>query len=287
MIRSRHDSIFEFFVTLFLIFLLAAVLIPLWYVLVVSVTPLSIGGQASGLIPGDISFEAYHQLLSQPQFIRSTINSFTILFLGVPLNVVLTVLTAYPLSRTSLPGRRLITIIILITFLFNAGLIPTYLLVRSLGLINSFGAVILPGAISVYNTLVMKSFFENLPEGLEEAARIDGANDLQVLWYIVLPLSRPILLTIGLFYTVGHWNEYFLPLIYLNDAKLIPLPVLLHNILQGVSMSELVESNVVSVTSPQALRMAAVILTMIPMLLIYPWIQRHFIHGVLIGGIKE
>jgi putative aldouronate transport system permease protein len=133
----------------------------------------------------------------------------------------------------------------------------------------------------------MKTFFENLPDGLEEAARIDGANDFQVLWHVVLPLSRPILLTIGLFYLVGHWNEFFQPLIFLTDSDKTTLPVLLHKILQGVSMSELVEANVVSVTSPQALRMAAVIITMIPMLLVYPWIQRHFIHGVLIGGIKE
>ena len=287
MIRSRSDDMFEFGIAAVLIAVLLAMLIPLWYVLMVSVTPLSAGANASTLVPSQATLEAYNQLLSQPQFVRSTINSLLIVFLGVPLNMILTVLTAYPLSRKTLPGRKYITMFVLITFLFNAGLIPTYLLVRNLGLINTYPAVILPGAISVYNTLVMKNFFENLPEGLEEAARIDGANDFQVLWYVVLPLSRPILLTIGLFYTVAHWNEFFLPLIFLTNSKLMPLPVLLHNILQGVSMSELVESNVVSVTSPQALRMAAVILTMIPMLLVYPWIQRHFIHGVLIGGVKE
>ena len=284
MIRTRGDGLFEFLVAFFLIATLLVILVPLWYVLVVSLTPLTTG---SRFIPTEITFEAYHQLLSQPQFLRATLNSVLIVFIGVPLNLILTTLTAYPLSRTTLPGRRVITIFVLITFLFNAGLIPTFLLVRSLGLINTLPSVILPGAISVYNMLVMKTFFENLPDGLEEAARIDGANDFQVLWHVVLPLSRPILLTIGLFYLVGHWNEFFLPLIFLTDSELTTLPVLLHKILQGVSMSELVEANVVSVTSPQALRMAAVIITMIPMLLVYPWIQRHFIHGVLIGGIKE
>ena len=287
MVRSRSDTLFDFSTTILLVALLMAVLVPLWYVVVVSVTPISAGAQGLGLLPTSISLEAYNQLLSQPQFIRSTLNSLTILVLGVPLNMVLTVLTAYPLSRKSLPGRNILTVFILITFLFNAGLISTYLLVRNLGLINTFPAVILPGAVSVYNTLVMKSFFENLPESLEEAARIDGANDLQVLRHVVLPLSRPILLTIGLFYTVAHWNEFFTPMLYLNDSKLMTLPVLLNNILSGANMPEYVSTNVMSVTSPEALRMAGVILTMLPMLLIYPWIQRHFIHGTLLGGVKE
>lgn len=288
--KGRNEGVFDSTITLLLILVLIIVLIPLWYVLMVSLAPLVRGGQAESRLfvsPANWSFEAYKQLLNQPNFLRAALNSLTITVSGTALNMFLTVLTAYPLSRKSLPGRNLIVTAILFTFLFNAGLIPTYLVVKDLGLLNKLPAVILPGAISVYNLLVMKAFFQNLPEGLEEAARMDGANDFQVLWHVVLPLSRPILLTIGLFYAVGHWNEFFLPLLYLNDNALMPLPVLLRNILIAASMAEYAESNVVSATSLESLKMAAVVLTTIPMLLVYPWIQRHFTRGVLIGGVKE
>jgi len=288
--KLRDEDLFNGGVNLLLVLVLLVVLIPLWYVLMVSLTPLSLWSAQTNrmfLWPGDWSFEAYRQLLSQSNFVRSVLNSLKITISGTALNMVLTVLTAYPLSRRTLPGRSLFVLAILFTFLFNAGLIPTYLVVKDLRLLNTLPALILPGAISVYNLLVMKAFFQSLPEGLEDAARIDGANDFQVLWHVVLPLSKPILLTIGLFYAVGHWNEFFLPLLYLNDAALMPLPVLLHNILAAASMAENVESNVVSATSLESLKMAAVVLTMIPMLLVYPWIQRHFTRGMLVGGIKE
>jgi putative aldouronate transport system permease protein len=288
--KLRDEDLFNGGVNLLLVLVLLVVVIPLWYVLMVSLTPLSLwSAQANRMFlwPGDWSFEAYRQLLGQSNFVRSVLNSLKITISGTALNMVLTVLTAYPLSRRTLPGRNLFVLAILFTFLFNAGLIPTYLVVKDLHLLNTLPALILPGAISVYNLLVMKAFFQSLPEGLEDAARIDGANDFQVLWHVVLPLSRPILLTIGLFYAVGHWNEFFLPLLYLNDAALMPLPVLLHNILAAASMAENVESNVVSATSLESLKMAAVVLTMIPMLLVYPWIQRHFTRGMLVGGIKE
>jgi putative aldouronate transport system permease protein len=201
--------------------------------------------------------------------------------------MVLTVLMAYVLCSKTLPGRNIIMTLVIFTFLFNAGLVPNYLLVKNLNLINTLPAVILPGAISVYNLLVMRAFFLGLPESLSEAARIDGANDLYILWKIFLPLSKPILLTIGLFYAVGHWNEFFLPILYLNDRELMPLPVLLRNILTAANLGEYVESNAVSAASQESLKMAAVFLAMLPMLIIYPWIQRHFTKGVLLGGVKE
>jgi len=289
-IRSRSDKGFDLTVTMLLVLVLLVMIIPLWYVLMVSVTPLSLTRIQSGrlwLSPTDWSLAAYTQLLGQATFVRAMLNSLIITIGGVAINMVLTVLTAYPLSRKSLPGRTIILSFVLFTFLFNAGLIPTYLLVKDLGLLNNRLAVILPGAISVYNLFIVKAFFQNLPESLEEAAVIDGANDLQVLWYIVLPLSKPILLTIGLFYAVGHWNEFFLPLLYLNDSNLMPLPVLLRNILVAANLADYVESNVVSTTSQEALKMAAVVLTTLPMLLVYPWLQRHFTRGVLLGGVKE
>lgn len=164
---------------------------------------------------------------------------------------------------------------------------PNYLLVTALGLTNNYLAIILPPAVSVYNTLVMKTFFEGIPDSLREAARIDGANDLQVLWKIILPLSIPILLTIGMFYGVYYWNDFFNPILYLNDARLQPLPVLLRNILTSASVSENIEANAYSAASVDSLKSASVLLTMLPMLILYPWIQRHFTKGALVGAVKE
>ena len=285
--KSRDDIAFNVLSNGLLLFVLMVVLVPLYYALMVSFMPLGYKGSPLTLSPFEWKFEAYKQLLGQNTFVQAMMTSVLITVSGVSLNMVLTVLTAYVLCSKTLPGRNIILTLIIFTFLFNAGLVPNYLLVKNLNLINTLPAVILPGAISVYNLLVMRAFFQGLPESLSEAARIDGANDFQILWKIYLPLSKPILLTIGLFYAVGHWNEFFLPILYLNDRELMPLPVLLRNILSAANMGEYVESNAVSAASQESLKMAAVFLAMLPMLIIYPWIQRHFTKGVLLGGVKE
>ncbi len=288
--KSSDDLLFQILVNALLISILIAVIIPMWKVLMMSVTPLNfIDTQAFGLwlSPDKWSFEAYKQLLSHPSFLRAASNSAIITIGGVIVNMLLTIPFAYALSNKDLPGRKFFITMVMIPFLFNAGLIPTYLVVQRLDLIDTFWAVILPGGINIYNLLVMKSFFEGLPEELKEAARLDGANEMQVLWYVVLPLSKPILLTIGLFYAVGHWNEFFNAILYLNDAKLQPLPILLRNILLAANMNEYVEYDAFSSASVQAIKAASVFLTMLPMVLIYPWIQRYFTKGTLLGGVKE
>ena len=225
--------------------------------------------------------------MTHPQFGKALLNSVIITLGGTAISLLLTIPLAYGLSISTLPGRRIILVLILFTFLFNPGLVPVYLLVTKLGLQNNFLAVILPPAVSVYNTLVMMSFFEGLPNELKEAARIDGANELRVLFSVVLPLSKPIVLTIGLFYAVYFWNEFFTPILYLNDNDLIPLPVLLRNILISANFNEFVEYNAFSSTFVEALKSAAVLITMLPMLIVYPWIQRYFTKGTLVGGVKE
>jgi putative aldouronate transport system permease protein len=288
--QSVDNVVFDWSITLLLVFVLIIILIPLWYVVIVSLTPLKVNmlqGFNLFLPPNQWSLEAYKQLLGQGAFLQALMNSCIITVSGVIVNMVLTTLTAYALTFKDLPGRNIFLSLIIFTFLFNAGLIPTYLMVQDLNLLNTYAAVILPGAISVYNLLVVKTFFQNLPSSLREAAIVDGANELQVLWHVILPLSKPILLTIGLFYAVGHWNEYFLPVVYLSDTSLQPLPVLLRNILTAASMNDYVGQNALSSTPQDALKMAAVILTLLPMLVIYPWIQRYFTKGVLIGSIKE
>lgn len=288
--KTRDTVIFQTLIALFLLGVLIAIVAPFWRVVVTAVTPLDIYTQRGVpffLPPNDWTLEAFRQLLGNPQFPLAIRNSLIITISGTLLSLSLTVPLAYGLSHRTLPGRRLIMLLILFTFLFNPGLVPTYLLVTKLKLTNSFLAVILPPAISVYNTLVMMSFFEGLPQELKEAARIDGASELQVLFRVVLPLSKPILLTIGLFYAVYFWNEFFTPILYLNDNDMLPLPVLLRNILISASFNEYVEYNAFSSASIESLKSAGVLITMLPMLLVYPWIQRYFTKGTLVGGVKE
>ena len=281
---TRGDKLFDFGINTFLILVLIVTIVPLAYVVIISVAPLVLPNQPTPLV----SFAAYSELLTQASFLRATINSTVLLIGGVGLNMILTTLSAFALSRKSLPGRGAILTFILFTFLFNAGLIPQFLLVKNLGLLDTLPSVVLPGAISVYNLLIMMAFLQNLPESLGEAARIDGASEFQVLRYVILPLSKPILLTVALFYAVNNWNEFFLPILFLNDKDLMPLPVVLRDILSSLNSSEYIDNNrQATIASPEAIKMAAVILTTLPMLMIYPWIQRHFTKGVLLGGVKE
>ncbi len=289
-LKLREELWFQILVNGLLLTVLILIAVPLWRVVMTSFTPIDTYNKEGApffMWPWDWSLAAYTQLVGQASFLRATWNSIVITVSGVALSLTLTVPLAYALSTRSLPGRNFITMLILFTFLFHPGLIPNYLLVTKLGLQDNILAIILPPAINVYNTLVMKSFFEGIPEEIKEAARMDGANDLQVLWKIILPLSVPILLTIGLFYGVYFWNEFFTPILYLNDAKLQPLPVILRNILSSASVSEYVEYDAYSAASVDSLKSASVLLTMLPMLLVYPWIQRYFTKGTLAGAVKE
>ena len=288
--KTRDAIFFQVGLVIFLTIVLLVILIPFWRVIVTAFIPLDIytrEGVPFFLSPTQWTFEAFRQLLGHSMFPRAIWNSVVITLLGTAISLFLTVPLAYGLSTRNLPGRKLIMTIVLFTYLFSPGLIPVYLLITGMKLTNNYLAIILPPAVSVYNTLVMMSFFEGLPEELKDAARIDGANELQVLWHIILPLSKPILLTIGLFYAVYFWNEFFTPLLYLNDNDLLPLPVLLRNILISASFNEYVEYDAFSSSSLESLKAAGVLITMIPMLLIYPWIQRYFTKGTLVGGVKE
>jgi putative aldouronate transport system permease protein len=288
--KTRDAVMFQIGIAIFLSLILLAILIPFWRVIVTAFIPLDIytrEGVPFFLSPTQWTFEAFKQLLGHSMFPRAAWNSVVITLLGTAISLFLTVPLAYGLSTRNLPGRKLIMTLVLFTYLFSPGLIPVYLLITGMKLTNNYLAIILPPAVSVYNTLVMMSFFEGLPEELKDAARIDGANELQVLWHIILPLSKPILLTIGLFYAVYFWNEFFTPLLYLNDNDLLPLPVLLRNILTSASFNEYVEYDAFSSSSLESLKAAGVLITMLPMILVYPWIQRYFTKGTLVGGVKE
>jgi putative aldouronate transport system permease protein len=290
-VKSREEIVFQILINAFLIFFLLLILVPMWRVVMMSVTPLGYASEDTsfGMLipPWKWSIEAYKQLMTHPNFLHAVGNSLQITVFGTALSLTLTIPLAYVLSIKTLPGRNILINFILLTYLFSAGMIPTYLVVNKLGLTNHLTAVFVPVSIGVYNVLLMKGFFEGLPVELEEAARLDGASELQVLIQVILPLSKPILLTIGLFYGVFYWNEFFYPILYLNNNDLMPLPVLLRNILMASSLNEYVEYDAFSNAPIQALKAASVFITMLPMVAIYPFIQRYFTKSTLTGSVKQ
>jgi putative aldouronate transport system permease protein len=287
-IKSREERTFQILTNAFLAILLVIVILPLWRVFILSVTPFKYVDDSFGLFvnPAKWTVEAYSQFMSHPSFLLAFRNSLIIMFGGLAINLLMTVPMAYALSVRTLPGRKPLNVLVMIPYLFNPGLIPTYLVVTSLHFQNTFLAVMVPGAIGIANMFIMRNFFSEIPIDLKEAARIDGAGEFFVLFRIVLPLSIPIMLTIGLFYAVGHWNEFFTPILYLNSNKLQPLPVLLRNILMGLNTNEFVEYDAFSQVSVQSLKAASIFITMLPMMMAYPWIQKYFVKGSLAGGIK-
>lgn len=286
---TRTDKIFHLFVDSVLVLILLVLIIPIWSTITLSFRPNDfIGSALDGMLlaPWEWSTAAYRALLGHRTFLDSAFNSFKIFFEGVATALFFTVPLAYMLSIKTLPGRKILYGIVIVPYLFNVGLVPNYLLVTRLGLVDTLAAVFLPGAISVYNTLIMKSFFEGIPEELKESARIDGASEFTVLMRIILPLSKPIMLTIGLYYGVHFWNDFLNAMLYINDNALQPLPILLRNILLSSGMNEYVEVSAFGEAPIQAIKAASVFLAAIPMLIAYPFIQKYFVKGTMLGSIK-
>lgn len=286
---STSDSIFYFIINILLFFVFIIVAIPMWSTISLSFRPNHfIGSNLEGIFlpPWKWSNAAYNALLGNRGFIMAFTNSFKILIMGVATALVLNIPLAYGLSVKTLPGRKIFNIFVIIPYVFSVGLIPTYLVVTGVGLTNHLAAVFLPVAISTYNLLIMKQFFEGIPEELKESARIDGASEFYVLLRIVLPLSKPILMTLGLYYGVAYWNDFFHAMIYLNKSSLQPLPILLRNILMASGMNEFVEVNAFGEASIQSIKAASVFMAAIPMIIAYPFIQKFFTKGTLLGSIK-
>ncbi|MFD0681735.1 MULTISPECIES: carbohydrate ABC transporter permease [unclassified Paenibacillus] len=205
---------------------------------------------------------------------------------GTIFNLFFTSLMAYGLSKNELKGRSFILLLIVFTMIFQVPLIPGYLLIKSLGMLNSLWALIIPGTISAFNLIIMISFFREIPEGLVEAARIDGCDEYRTWWSIVLPLSLPSLSTVGLFYAVGHWNGYFSAIMYIRDPSLFPLQVKLRQLLVDSDTEALMQSVNVTLQSMEGIKMATIMVATIPILLVYPLIQKHFIKGAMLGSVK-
>ncbi|UQZ81982.1 Lactose transport system permease protein LacG [Paenibacillus konkukensis] len=261
---------------------------PLYYVIVVSFTePSEFLQKPFVLLPKHWSLASYEYMLSSKSFIRSIGNSGFLATVGTALSLVVTAGIAYALSRKRLRGRKIFMLLILITILFSPGIIPNYMIVRQFGLINSVWALIIPSLASGWNIILMKSFFDSLPVELEESAAIDGSSDIATFFRIILPLSLPSLAAFGLFYAVGYWNQYFNALLYLNDAAKWPIQVMLQNMLLSANNSDLMISSTAAQAPPSTtLQMAAVIIATAPILAIYPFLQKHFAKGGMVGSVK-
>jgi len=285
-----HEKLFDILNYLFLILFALATLLPFVYIFAGSFTSeAELAARDFFIIPHEISFSAYEYIFSSATLFRSMGISIYITIIGTITNLFFTLTMAYALSRRDLAGRNIVMNMVIFSMLFSGGMIPGYLVVKSLGLVNTYAAVILPGAISAFNLIVIRNFFQNMPPGLEESARIDGCTEIGVLWRIVIPLSMPIIATFGLFYAVGHWNNFFSSLLYLNDHTKWPLQVMLREIvmLSQLAIGDMSNVDPEFVTPPdQAVKMAVIIVGTLPILLVYPFLQKHFAKGALLGSIK-
>jgi putative aldouronate transport system permease protein len=287
--RSRGEKIFGVFNLAFLLILSLAFVVPF-----ISIISTSLIGDEEWarrgsyiLFPQKVEFTAYRLLFTGgSRLADGFINSVSRIVVGTALNLVFTSSLAYVLSKRGLPGRVGMTVYVFITMVVSGGLIPLYFLVDRIGLTNTFWAMVIPVLISPWNMLIMRNFFMALPESLEEAAIIDGATPLQCLLRIVLPLSTASIATIGLFYAVYHWNEWFNAYIYINDTTKLPLQVILRNILIAGMIEDTETIPLDQMPPAQSIKTAMIVVTVTPILCVYPFIQRYFVKGVMIGGIK-
>ena len=286
---TAADRVFNIVVTIFMVLLLIILIVPIWSTIALSFRPAAyIGTYLEGmfLVPWKWSAGAYKALLGNRGFLNAFLNSLKIMGMGVVTALFLTIPMAYALSVKDVPGKKWITIFVMIPYVFNVGVVPTYLLISKIGLTNHLIAVFMPVALSTYNMIIMRQFFEGIPNDLRESAFIDGCNDVQIMFKIILPLSKAIIMTIGLYYAVAFWNDYMRSLLYLQKSSLKPLPLLLRDILIGTSMNETLEANAFGTAPIESIKAASVFISAIPMIIAYPFIQRYFTKGTLAGSVK-
>jgi len=291
--ESFGDKCFVIVNAVLLTLVLIAVLYPLWFVLIASIsdTAAVLTGKV-WLWPRDFTLAGYKIVLQNGELLRSYGNTVLYTAIGTAINLVLTVMAAYPMSRRDYRGRNALMAFIVFTMFFSGGMIPTYLLVKDLGMLNTIWALVIPNAVSVWNIIIMRTFFQqSLPYEIQEAAQIDGCSDIKILLRIVLPLSKPILAVMVLFYAVGHWNAFFNALIYLTDRDLYPLQLILREILIQGQMASMMESGDTTgmarrIMEAESIKYAVVIIANLPVLLLYPFLQKYFVKGVLIGSLK-
>lgn len=290
--ESAGERLFYIAIILILIITCVIILYPLIHVVSVSFSdPYAVMANEVGLLPKGFTLEGYRRVFSNSDIWRSYKNTIMYTVIGTFINLVLTTAGAYPLSRDDFYGRKIWTFYFTITMFFSGGIIPTFLLVQKLRLVDTFWVMVILGAVNTWNMIIMKTFFQNnIPTSLQEAAIIDGANDLLILVKIVVPLSAPIMAVMTLFYGVAHWNDFFNALIYLNDRSRYPLQLILREILVqntlNAQMAEGLGSAAEQEFIGESIRYATIIVATVPILMVYPFLQKYFVKGIMVGAIK-
>lgn len=285
---SKKKSLFDYFNYIIITLITLVMLYPFLYVFSVSVSDnASVMSGSITFYPKNINFNAYRDLMAQSQFWTGYKNTIIYTTLSTLAGLFITVICAYPLSKKDLPGRATIIKFFAITMFFTGGLIPQYLLVKSLGWVDSILAIVVPGALQVYYIIIARTFFEGIPSDLDDAGAIDGLNDIGIMLRIYLPLSKPVLATVGLYFAVNAWNAWFNALIYLNDPAKLPVMIFLRNIVNGAEIAannpEMAE--IETVASP-VMRSATIVAVIIPIICVYPFIQKYFVKGLMVGSVK-
>jgi len=283
--ETLRDRIFLIGIYVLLTVFLLIVLLPLMYILASSFSsPAAVSSGRVGLWPVDFSLRGYEVALGDSSIVRGFLNSLLYTVLGTLISVVLTIAIAFPLSRKELVGRNAVTTIVLFTTILVAGIIPTYLVVQSLGMLNTIWALIIPNAIGVWQVIIARE----IPEELYEAAQLDGSSDLRFLWSVVIPLAKPVIAVIALMYAIQNWNSYFDALLYLKDTDLQPLQLVLRNIVILNSASGIVDASAQLARQQLAdlLKYSTIVVTTLPILLMYPFVARFFTKGIMVGAVK-
>lgn len=283
---------FDWLIYLIMFLITVTMVYPLYYCAIVSVSDGMAVTRGDVLwMPIGFDITAYEVVFGNSQILRSYLNTVYYTILGTFINMLMTVLCAYPLSRPHLRGRKIFNFLFMLTMFVNGGMIPMYLQIKSLNLLDKVWAIVLPGAISTYNMIIMRTFFSSISEELHEAAQIDGATQLQTFLAIVLPLSTTIMATLVLFYAVGHWNGYLSALLYLNDSRKMPLQMVIRKMVIDSDLASMTTGNSSSSSSEtliteSKLKYAIVMISILPMIVAYPFLQKYFVKGVMIGSVK-
>ena len=289
--RSLAERVFGVFNTIFMILMIVVTAYPIYFCVIASFSDpnqmtMSIGAIFLPYRPFTLS--AYEKVFTHSLFVSGWINTLFILVVGTSVNMVLTILTAYVLSRKGLMLNRFLTVLIVFTMYFSGGMIPAYLNVKDLGLMNSLWSLILPGAISTYNMIIMRTAFRGIPDELSESAQLDGANELVILWKILVPVCLPTLAVILLYYAVGHWNAWFNASIYLQDSSKFPMQLVMKKILDSANVSEMIGDigGTDKARYVELIKYALIVVSTFPIMVLYPFLQKYFVKGVMVGSVK-
>ena len=283
---SLGEKVFNVFNVFFMIFMIFICLYPFWYCITCSLSKDIVGNTGTlMLLPKGFSIDAYKKVFANPDIVNGYKITIFVVVVATTLNLIFTTITAFLLTRREFALRNFLTVMILITMYFHGGMIPTYIIyTKVLGLRNNILVLILPGLITVYNTIVMRSNFDSIPRSLEESVKVDGGNDMHVLWHIIVPLSKAVMAVMVLYYGVAHWNSWFNALLYITDRDKVPLQLALRAILiEGQVLSDIGAD---SFSTAENIKFATIIVATVPILMIYPFIQKYFVKGVMIGAVK-